>query len=289
MPAPAANPLPYTLSLPARQSAALVFGSPHSGADYPRAFVEASILDEIALRSSEDAYVDRMLTGVAEHGAPLLAARYPRAYVDLNRAETELDPAVIQDLGRGVPRGARVAAGLGVIPRVVSGGRAIYRGKMPLAEAQARLEAIWRPYHDRLAALLDETHAQFGRAVLIDVHSMPGEALSGMGAARPEIVLGDRHGKAASPAVSAAVAEAFRLEGFRVALNAPFAGAFISERYGQPKVQRHVVQVEIDRSLYMEEASLRPRADFAQFVRRIDRVAARLCRAAMPGQQLAAE
>ncbi|PCD76306.1 N-formylglutamate amidohydrolase [Pseudothioclava arenosa] len=288
MPAPAANLLPYTLSLPTRQSAALVFGSPHSGADYPRVFTEASVLDEIALRSSEDAYVDRLLAGVAEHGAPLLAARYPRAYVDLNRAETELDPAVIHGLGRGV-RSARVAAGLGVIPRVVSGGRAIYRGKMPLAEAEARIAAIWRPYHARLDRLLAETRAQFGRAVLIDVHSMPSEALSGLGAARPEIVLGDRHGKAASPAVTAAVAEAFRQEGFRVALNAPFAGAFISERYGLPEANRHVVQVEIDRSLYMEEASLRPRADFAQFVHRIDRVAARLCRAATPGQQLAAE
>jgi N-formylglutamate amidohydrolase len=182
-----------------------------------------------------------------------------------------------------------VAAGLGVIPRVVAGGRAIYRGKIAAAEAEARLAAVWRPYHDCLGGLLAETVAGFGQAVLVDVHSMPHEAVRGQGAAHPEIVLGNRHGAAASPAVTEAVAQAFREEGFRVGMNAPFAGAFISERYGHPKAGCHVVQVEIDRALYMDEAQICLRADFNGFSRRFDRVVARLCKAMAPGQRLVAE
>lgn len=289
MPRVSPLPPPYRLSLPSRQRSAVVFGSPHSGAEYPASFVAQAVLGRAALRSSEDAYVDRLLQGAPGHGAPLIAGGYPRAYVDLNRAETELDPALIEGLGRRAGRSARVAAGLGVIPRVVAGGRAIYRGKIPLAEAEARLATVWRPYHARLEGLMATTLARFGRAVLVDMHSMPHEAVQGQGAARPEIVLGNRHGSSASPAVTGLVAEAFRAEGFRVALNTPFAGAYIAECYGRPDMGRHVVQVEIDRGLYMNEAQICPRADFAAFAQRIDRVLGRVCVALAPGQSLAAE
>ena len=133
-----------------------VFASPHSGRDYGRAFLRRSMLDEMTIRSSEDAFVDLLFSDAPAHGARLMAARAPRAFVDLNRSADELDPALI----RGVKRGAhnpRVSAGLGVIPRVVAGGREIYRGKLPLADVEARLQDHWFPYHAKLQTLLDES------------------------------------------------------------------------------------------------------------------------------------
>ncbi len=263
--APAFSPMPpYDLHLPDQLTSGVVFASPHSGRDYPAELLKRSLLDERRLRSSEDAFVDRLLQAVPAQGAALLAARAPRAFVDLNRAEDELDPAVIE----GLPvagRGPRVAAGLGVIPRVVAGGRAIYSGKITQTEAEARLAGIWRPYHARLHRLLADCRTRFGRAVLLDVHSMPSEALEGLGPNRPDVVLGDRYGASAAPGVMAAVEAGFSGTGLRLSRNTPFAGAYITQRYGRPAEGMHVVQIEINRALYMDEAQIRPRADFASF------------------------
>lgn len=266
---------PFRLRLPRVQTSAVVFASPHSGRDYPADLKGASLLDPLRLRSSEDAYVDRLLMGAQAAGAALLAARLPRAYVDLNRAEDELDPALIEGL-RGHRSSPRVAAGLGVIPRVVSGGRVIYAGKLTRAEAEARLAHVWRPYHEALARLLASTRQRFGRVILIDVHSMPSDALSGLGPARPEVVLGDRFGASAGSGVVAAITGVLEAEGLRVVRNAPFAGAYIAERYGRPLQGVHVVQMEIDRALYLDEARVRPSADFPAFCARMTRVVAGL-------------
>jgi len=259
--------LPYDLFLPERRTTSVVFASPHSGRDYPEAFLATSVLDALALRSSEDAYVDRLLEAAPGMGAPLLVQRTPRAYVDLNRAPEELDPALIEGLRRPV-HNPRVASGLGVIPRVVAGGRVIQTGKIALSDAHRRIAGHWRPYHDRLQALVDESHARFGEAILIDVHSMPHEAIeTGMpaGSSRPDIVLGDRFGAAASGAVVDRVEAAFRAGGLRVARNTPFAGAHIAQAYGRPSRRQHAVQVEIDRRLYMDETRIEPSADFDAF------------------------
>jgi N-formylglutamate amidohydrolase len=282
----------YDLSLPAGARSRLIVSSPHSGRDYPPAFLAASQLDARTIRSSEDAFVDQLFADAPAHGAPLLAARAPRAYVDLNRAPDELDPSVID----GAPRGGlnpRISAGLGVVPRVVANGRAIYHGKLALAEAQARIARFWTPYHARLQALLEETRAACGEVVLLDCHSMPHEAIESFaqtGRPRPEVVLGDRFGASAGPEITELVEQAFRAEGLRVARNAPFAGAFITQAYGRPSRGQHVIQIELDRALYMDEAAVEPGPGFEVLRQMIGKVLGRL--ADLPGREslpLAAE
>ncbi len=257
----------YNLTLPQHRSTSVVFASPHSGRAYSKAFRKRSVLDETALRSSEDAFVDELFQGVTEHGAPFLSARFPRSYIDLNRSTEELDPAVVE----GAPKvryNPRIASGLGVIPRVVSQGRQIYRGKLDLAEARLRIADCWRPYHDCLQQLLKANRLRFGEAVLIDCHSMPHEALDIVerrGGQKPDIVLGDRYGAAARSDLVDMVESIFVSAGLRVARNSPFAGAFIAQHYGRPSSNQHVIQIEIDRSLYMDEAKIVPNSSFGAF------------------------
>ncbi len=258
---------PFRIDRPQSRSTSVVFASPHSGRDYGLDFLRRTILDELGIRSSEDAFVDRLFDTAPEFGAPLIACHAPRAYVDLNRAADELDPAVIRGL-RVLRHNPRVSSGLGVIPRVVAGGRAIYRGKLDRDEAQQRLDRIWHPYHDALQGLLDEARAEFGQAILIDCHSMPHEAVRaapGREGQRPQVVLGDRFGAAAGSEIMARIETAFSSVGLRVARNAPFAGAFITQHYGRPAEGQHAIQVEIDRSLYMDEAQVRPNRSFPGF------------------------
>lgn len=281
----------YHLSLPERRLTPVLFASPHSGAEYGAHFLARAQLDARMIRSSEDAFVDRLFDMVPRFGAPLLAARVPRAYVDLNRACDELDPALIEGVARP-PHNPRVASGLGVIPRVVAGGRPIYRGKITLDEARTRIDRYWRPYHAALASLLEESHATFGAAVLIDCHSMPHEALAGhhrLGQRLPEVVLGDRFGASAGREVVDRIEAAFVAAGLRVARNTPFAGAYVTQAYGRPSRGQHVVQVEIDRALYMDEAAVRPRADFEQFRQLLAGVVAEITGVEDRPQALAAE
>ncbi len=270
----------FVLKRPAQQAGPFIFASPHSGRDYPAAFLAHAVLDRQAIRSSEDAFVDRLFDAAPALGAPLLAARAPRAFIDLNRAADELDPAVIDGITRA-PHNPRVSSGLGVIPRVVAGGRQIYSGKLSLSEAESRISRFWHPYHQALAGLIDETRAAFGSAVLIDCHSMPHEAIeahSRPGNPRPEVVLGDRYGVAAGREVMDRVEAAFAGAGLRVVRNAPFAGAYVAQAYGRPMRGVHVVQVEIDRALYMDEARVVPLADFPAFRDLIAGVVAELVR-----------
>ncbi|MBM2574924.1 N-formylglutamate amidohydrolase [Jannaschia sp. Os4] len=270
---------PFTLTRPAVPDTAVVVASPHSGRAYDWHLRRDSVLDDVALRSSEDAFVDLLLQDVPSHGAPLLAAEVPRAFVDLNRAPEELDPALVRDVPKGGTN-PRVSSGLGVIPRVVAQGRAIYSGKISREEARARIEQVWQPYHDALHRLMDEAYAREGQAILIDVHSMPHEAIAhvaGPGGQPPEIVLGDRFGASAAGEVVDAAEAVFRDLGFRVARNAPFAGAYVVQAYGDPARGRHALQVEIDRALYMDEAKVRRGAAFDGMRQRIGEAMARIC------------
>jgi len=271
--------LAYDISYPGRPTSCVVFASPHSGRDYAPGFLRQSVLDTHAIRSSEDAFVDLLFDTAPQFGAPFLKAGAPRAYVDLNRSCEELDPAVIEGVRRQ-GHNPRVASGLGVIPRVVAGGRSIYRGKISRREADARIETYWRPYHASLQTLLTQAHQRHGQAVLIDCHSMPHEAMDGIarsGAPRPQVVLGDRFGAAASGEVVDWVEAAFASAGFTVTRNAPFAGAYITQAYGRPSRGQHAVQIEIDRSLYMDEARITPREDFGRMRARLRAVIAEIC------------
>jgi N-formylglutamate amidohydrolase len=226
-----------------------------------------AVLNASEIRSSEDAFVDQLFEAVPSYGAPLLTANAPRAYLDLNRGPDELDSALVEGVRRNA-HNPRVASGLGVIPRVVANGRHIYRGKLTLIEAHQRIAQYWRPYHDQLQTLLDESNNAFGEAILIDCHSMPHEALENVGppgSARPDVVLGDRFGATAASSVVEQIEAAFASAGLRVARNMPFAGAFITQHYGRPSRQQHAIQVEIDRALYMNERTLEPNDNFEAF------------------------
>jgi N-formylglutamate amidohydrolase len=281
----------YQLRLPAVPTSPAVFNSPHSGQDYPRSFISRSRLTRLQLRSSEDAFVDELFACAPEAGAPFLAARVPRACVDLNRGPDELDPALILGASRRATN-PRIAAGLGVIPRVVSEGRAIMEGKLTLAEAEHRLATYYRPYHARLRSLLGSQRALFGSAILFDCHSMPHDALSSaptVWGRRPEIVLGDRFGASCERWLIDAATDLFRAAGFSVARNAPFAGGYITQHYGRPREGIQALQIEIDRSLYMDESRIERSPDFAATAAAIRRVVSDLARVGSQSLPVAAE
>jgi N-formylglutamate amidohydrolase len=209
----------------------------------------------------------------------------------LNRAPEELDPALIHGLRR-VAHSPRIASGLGVVPRVVANGRAIYRGKLRLEEVHHRITTYWRPYHDALQTLMDQSLNTFGEAILIDCHSMPHEALDNIGQpglARPDVVLGDRFGASASGEVVERIEAAFASAGLRVARNMPFAGAYITQAYGRPSRGQHAVQIEIDRALYMDERNIRPNGNFEAFRRLLNSVMEELVEIGQPKLKVAAE
>lgn len=267
--------LPISLVRPQKWASGVIFGSPHSGNVYPDWFLAETRLPHELLRSSEDAFVDQLIACAPEFGAVTISAQVPRSIVDLNRGADEIDPLVV----RGVPRhplNQRTLAGLGVIPRVVSQGRTILERPIDRAEAERRINVYWRPYHQALAALIAEARSRFGQAILIDVHSMPHDALAHLQAPRPDMVLGNRHGLSAAARVSDAVFAAVQDEGWRIRRNSPFAGAYICSAYGRPGRNVHVLQLEIDRSLYMDEPTITKRPDFDQFAARFGRVVQKL-------------
>ena len=281
----------YSLTMPEARTSCAVFNSPHSGSSYPPEFLRRTRLDRLQMRSSEDAFVDELFGGAPRQGAPLLAARTPRAWVDFNRACDDLDPALIAGASRRFVN-PRIAAGLGVIPRVVAEGRPIMDGKMTLSEARTRLDTCWRPYHRALQDLLRAQRTRFGVAILFDCHSMPHDALSTapvVWGRRPDIVLGDRFGAACGRWLMDAAADMFASSGFAVARNAPFAGGYITQAYGRPRQGYHALQIEIDRSLYMDELAIEKRADFDEVRTRLARVVSDLATVGPDSLPVAAE
>jgi N-formylglutamate amidohydrolase len=251
---------------PAARRLPLVLASPHSGSEYPADFVAASRLDPLALRQSEDSFVDELFAAAPQLGAPLLSARFPRAYLDVNREAYELDPAMFSDalpsyVNAGSPR---VRIGLGTIARIVANGENIYAGRLRFADAERRIECLYHPYHQALHRLVQETAAMFGGCLLVDCHSMPSGSGCGQGGA--DIVLGDCYGAACAPCIIEAARLLLAERGFRVAINAPYAGGFTTGFYGRPRTHRHALQIEINRALYMDERSYCRRPSFAQLV-----------------------
>jgi N-formylglutamate amidohydrolase len=265
----------FEIMTPAAITTPLVFNSPHAGRVYPPSLLAASRLDERGLRRSEDFLVDRLFAAAPEHGAPLLLAHFPRAYLDVNREPYELDPRMFD--GRlpayANTRSLRVAGGLGTIPKIVGDGHDIYARRIPVGEGLHRIEAIYRPYHAALRGLVQDACRRFGEAVLIDCHSMPSASLGPDHGSRPDIVLGDRYGASAAPQLVDAAEDIFAALGYAVARNRPYAGGFITEHYGQPAAGVHALQIEINRALYMDESGIaahdgfnRLAADMARFV-----------------------
>jgi N-formylglutamate amidohydrolase len=243
----------------------LVFASPHSGRLYPEDMMAAAALDAQSIRRSEDAYVDDLIAEAPPLGVATISARFARAYIDLNREAFELDPGMFADelpeFARA--RTARVAAGLGAIARVVSEGQEIYARKLTFAEARTRIEGAHRPYHATLKRLIEAAQAAHGFAILVDWHSMPAAAARTGGRDRPcDMVLGDRFGAACAGILPTRVERELEAMGYRVARNTPYAGGYTTEHYGRPARRVHALQIEINRALYLDEASLAPTAGF---------------------------
>ena len=281
----------YQLILPRDRKTCVVFASPHSGMQYSTEFLQEVALDATMVRSSEDAFVDVLFAAAPRFGAPLLAANAPRAYLDLNRGADEMDPALIHGINRRSVN-PRISSGLGVIPRVVANGRTIYNYKITLAEAEKRVAEVWHPYHKTLRKLLRQSNEMFGRSILVDCHSMPHEALSTFqraGSVRPDVVLGDRFGAAACGDIVQRIEASLRAAGLEVARNTPFAGAYIAQTYGRPSLNQHVVQIEIDRSLYMDEDRIEPNGNFDEMKALMTQVIAEITAFGRASTPLAAE
>lgn len=249
---------PFEVVSPAEQALPFVFASPHSGRVYPKTFLQATRLDGTAIRRSEDSFVDELFGAAPALGAPLLKAHFPRAFVDPNREAYELDPAMFDGpLPQFVnSRSPRVLAGLGTVARVVRDGAEIYSRKISFQEAQSRIDTYYKPYHATLRGLLEATHKRFGCAVLVDCHSMPsvgGPLDQDIGAARPDIVLGDRFGTSCARRLTDMMERALAMQGFAVVRNNPYAGGFSTEHYGRPSMGLHTLQIEVNRALYMDE------------------------------------
>jgi N-formylglutamate amidohydrolase len=260
---------PFVVIEPIRRTAPLVFASPHSGRIYPPELLAQSRLPLMSLRRSEDAFVDELFSAAVAHGAPMLSALISRAYVDLNRDAAEIDPEMFSGpVGSELADTPRVQAGLGAIPKIAGDGRHIYQDKLRPEEALRRVGAVYAPYHSQLRELLDDTVALFGCAVLIDCHSMPSSA---RGPQQPDVVLGDRYGSSCHPSITTLAEATLRRLGYKVIRNAPYAGGYTTQAYGSPSRRVHALQIEVNRSLYLDERTLerssgfrRVRADMAR-------------------------
>lgn len=225
----------------------LVCAVPHAGRIYPPALFSTAIVPHAILEQLEDRYADLLVAKAVQHGAVAIMARVARAWIDLNRGEEDLDPALRDPPHSGPPQTARARSGLGLLPRRV-GRRDLWREPPTAESAAARIVNIHRPYHAAVAAALDDACRRFGHAVLIDCHSMP--TLNGLRPAR--IVIGDAHGRSAGKGIAAEVAHEARAHGFAAAINAPYAGAHSLARHGRPAGNVHALQIEVDRALYLE-------------------------------------
>ncbi len=263
---------PFRILRPQLQTVPFIFASGHSGRRYPESLIAQSRLDALTLRRSEDAFVDELFAGVVDLGAPLIAAEFPRAYCDVNRASGELDSGMFDAaLGMAIDLPSpRVAAGLGVIPRIVRDGAEIYARKLSPREAELRLSGLYRPYHAALAQLAGETVKRFGVAVVVDCHSMP-SALS-----VPDIVLGDRYGASAPLLLTGWAENAFLAARFSIARNAPYAGGYTTMLYGRGHSGLFGLQIEINRALYLDEDRLQRKAGFENLRKRLHETLARL-------------
>jgi N-formylglutamate amidohydrolase len=257
---------PFEIVEPAAWRAPIIFNSPHSGSVYPDEFLSASRIDLPALRRSEDSFMDELIAGLSGRGFPTVSVNFPRSYVDVNREPYELDPRMFT--GRlpsfANTRSMRVAGGLGTIPRVVGDGQEIYRERLSVDDALARIEVLYKPYHRALRRLINKAHQAFGTAVVVDCHSMPSIGVSRDEPRRPDVVIGDRYGTSCAPLLADVIEETMSRLGYSVGRNKPYAGGFITEHYGNPASGLHTVQLELNRAIYMDERRRERSSRFAQ-------------------------
>src|SRR5216684_5761271 len=277
---------PFEVLEPAEWRAPIIFNSPHSGSVYPYDFLNASRIDLATLRRSEDSFMDELIADLSSRGFPTVRVNFPRSYVDVNREPYELDPRMFS--GRlpsfANTRSMRVAGGLGTIPRVVGDGQEIYRERLAVDDALARIEALYKPYHRALRRLINKAHQAFGTVVVVDCHSMPSIGVSRDEPRRPDMVIGDRYGTSCAALLSDRVEETMGRLGYSVGRNKPYAGGFITEHYGNPASGLHTIQLELNRALYMDERRFERCHGFARLASDLEGLAD--CLAAIPLEEL---
>lgn len=267
--------LPYRVSPDKQdlQALPLVFDSPHSGTAYPDDFRYAC--DFSQLERAEDKYVDELFAAAADCGAAWLCADFPRSYIDVNRCEKDIDVELLSGPWMDEIRPtSRSHAGIGLIRRLVRPGVPVYDRALSADEVQKRIELYYRPYHATLEKLINGTHYRFGLVYHINCHSMPAPALSaGMGFlpafAPPDFVLGDRDGTSCEAGFTRAVRDFLKSKGYKVAINDPYKGVELVRRYANPATNRHSLQIEVGRWLYMDEQTCRKSAGFERTRRTI--------------------
>lgn len=246
---------PFEIVEPVIWRAPIIFNSPHSGSVYPLEFLNVSRIDLPALRRAEDSFMDELIGGLSDLGFPTVRVNFPRSYVDVNREPYELDPRMFS--GRlpsfANTRSMRVAGGLGTIPRVVGDGQEIYRARISVDDALARIEALYKPYHRALRLLINKAHRTFGTVIVVDCHSMPSVGVSRDEPRRPDVVIGDRYGTSCAALLPDTVEQTMRQLGYSVGRNKPYAGGFITEHYSNPVSGLHTIQLELNRAIYMDE------------------------------------
>ena len=282
---------PYSIKSAVIQKSFTIFSSPHSGSFYDETFEGNADLELVDLRSSEDAFVDELFSDVNSYGSQLLSAVAPRSFVDLNRSFDELDPKLIIGVKKGKETN-KVKSGLGVVPRVVAKDKSINSEMITLDEAKERLNSYYFPYHESLKKMVNETKQQFGSALLIDCHSMPKSAVKGLERFKyksPDIVLGDCFGSSCSKEILERVENVIKAHGFNVIRNYPFSGGYITKHYGRPDLNQHALQIEINRSLYMNEKKIIKNNDFNEFKEKIRAISIDLIQIGYQSDCLAAE
>ncbi len=267
------HPQPFTLRLPTHRSVALVLDSPHSGTEYPEDFRPAVAMD--SLRQAEDSYVDELFESAPGHGAILVAARFPRSFIDPNRSILDIDTALLDAPWPGPAAASRkTALGIGLIWRVLDTGEAIYARKLSVDEVKRRITHYHQPYQKAVKDALDAAYAHFGAVWHLNCHSMPAmsSAISEEGPGRPraDFVLGDRDGTTCDPEYTALVRETLRALGYEVKVNDPYKGVELVRAFSDPATGRHSLQVEVNRRLYMDERTRERSPGFAALRRDLD-------------------
>lgn len=256
---------PFTLLRPRAAPLPLVCDSPHSGVDYPDDFGHA--VPQWLLRRGEDTHVDALWSAVPEVGGTLLAAHFPRTYIDVNRTLDDLDPALLDaPWPEPLNPGEKTRLGYGLVWRNVNAATPIYQRKLSVQEVQQRIGRCYLPYHAALAGAVDEAVLNFGRVWHLNLHSMPNDAYQRLGIQSPhplaDFVLGDRDGSTCAPEFVALVEAELRARGYTVARNDPYKGVGLIAKIGQPALGRHSLQIELRRPVYMDEATRERNANF---------------------------
>lgn len=275
---------PVNLYRPKHWVTPVIFASPHSGNKYPASFLSQSRLHLRDLRRNEDVYIDRLYSSALDWGAPLIAAKFPRCFVDVNRAVDEL-PRKWRESSE--PSTARAENGLGVVPTFIAERMPIYKRPLSAEQASARIKALHKPYHTLLERLICAAHECFGRTLLVDCHSMPG--FTAQGSRRPDVILGDRHGISCRPETTEFIKILFETKGYSVAKNYPYAGGYVASHYGRPMDGVEVIQIELNRDLYLNPITYAPKTGYERLAQDLNDIIGHITRHNQASELLAAE